>query len=242
MVGAASSKSDGQDEQSARRAFIVAALCALVLAVLALLVSGDRLTGVDTRDILAVRADASPILTQVMLAASLIAHGRVAIPFALVAAALIYRFAGRVSAVVYVIACSTGEGVMLLIKAIVRHHRPVGISPKLTDAGYFSFPSGHEMLAVIIFGFGTWLLTRHAPRIVQVLAMGAAVAFILLVGVSRVYLGAHWPSDVVGALVGGTGWTAFCVGWALRRTGFAAENGEMQRSTESTIHVTAAGR
>ena len=103
---------------------------------------------------------------------------------------------------------------MLLTKAIVHHRRPVGISPKLTDAGYYSFPSGHSMLAVIIFGLGTWLLTRHAPRLVRIVAMNAAIVLILLIGVSRVYLGAHWPSDVIGALVGGTGWTAFCYGVA----------------------------
>ncbi len=191
-----------------------AGLCAVVFVGLALAVSSDRLTGIDRQEILALRADASPLLTQIMLTASQIAHGRVAIPFALVVAALIYRFDGRASAALYVLACSAGEGVMLLCKAIVRHRRPVGISPKLTDAGYFSFPSGHAMLAVIIFGLGTWLLTRHASRLVQGLAMGAAVVFILLVGVSRVYLGAHWPSDVIGALVGGSGWTAFCLGAA----------------------------
>src|SRR5208283_5077800 len=158
------------------------------LAVLAVAADGDRLTPVDTQGILALRADASPLLTQLMLAASFIAHGRVAIPFALVTAAFIYRFSGRATAILYVVACATGEGAMLLIKAIVRHHRPMGISPKLTDAGYYSFPSGHSMLAVIIFGFGTWLLTRRAPRLVQILAMSAAILFVLLVGVSRVYL------------------------------------------------------
>jgi undecaprenyl-diphosphatase len=207
--------------------FIFAAICVVLLAALAMVVSSGRLTAVDTQGILALRADASPALTQVMVAASAIAHGRVAIPIALVAAALIYRLDGRASAVLYVVACATGEGVLLLCKAIVHHPRPVGISPKLTDAGYYSFPSGHAMLAVIIFGLGTWLLTQRAPRLVQILAMSAAIGFILLVGMSRVYLGAHWPSDVVGAFIGGSGWTAFCGGAA------AATAGRARRASES---------
>jgi undecaprenyl-diphosphatase len=208
----------------ARRSFIVAALCGGVFVAMAFLVNADRFTAVDTREILALRTDASPWLTQIMLLASAIGHGRVAIPCVLVAAAFIYRFDGRASATLYVIACATGEGVMLLCKAIVHHRRPVGISPKLTDAGYYSFPSGHSMLAVIIFGFGTWLLTRHAPRLVRIVAMSAAVLLILLIAVSRVYLGAHWPSDVIGALFGGAAWTALCCGVA-QRTGFAAKRG-----------------
>jgi undecaprenyl-diphosphatase len=209
------------DGHAGRRApdpfFFWAAAAFVALTGLAVLVAQDRFIDVDTSLILALRSFESPPLTKVMSLASTIANGRVAIPVTVLLTILIYRFDERRAAVMYLIACATGEGVMLGIKEIVHHHRPVALSPKLTDAGWYSFPSGHAMLAVIIFGLGTWLVTRRAPMAVRVLSMTAAATFILLVGVSRVYLGAHWPSDVVGAYLGGIGWTALCYGFHRRR-------------------------
>jgi undecaprenyl-diphosphatase len=198
--------------RAATAAFWCAGIAFLALILLAVLVSRDRLIDTDTRLILVVRSAESPGLTRVMSLVTNIANGRVAIPVTVAMTILIFRFDERRAAFMYLLACLSGEGVMLGIKEIVRHHRPVAITPKLTDAGWYSFPSGHAMLAVIIFGLGTWLLTRRASKPVRILSMTIATAFVLLVGVSRVYLGAHWPSDVLGAWLGGVGWTAFCYG------------------------------
>jgi undecaprenyl-diphosphatase len=156
-------------------------------------------------------------MTTLMLAASLVAHGTLAIPLALLLAVLIYRVDGRDDALLYASACLLGEVLHIALKALVRHHRPVGISPKLTDAGWYSFPSGHTMLAVIIFGLGAVLVSRPAPRLVRILAVACATLLVVLVGVSRVYLGAHWPSDVVGAVFAGLAWSAACLAWDTRR-------------------------
>lgn len=202
---------------TARASSICAILCAAAFVVTAVLVILGRLTASDTHGIVAVRTLASPGLTTVMLAASLVAHGTLAIPLALLLAVLIYRVDGRDDALLYVGACLIGEALHLTLKALIRHHRPVGISPKLTDAGWYSFPSGHAMLAVIIFGLGAVLATRPAPRVVRVLAVGSAMLVVVLVGISRVYLGAHWPSDVIGAVFAGVAWSATCLAWDARR-------------------------
>jgi undecaprenyl-diphosphatase len=192
-------------------------VCFVLLLILSVLVRRDALLAADTRGILAVRSLASPGLTQVMLVASFIA-GRLAIPWALLIATALYAKGQRADALVYAVACLSGELLMVLIKEIVHHHRPVGISPKLTDAGWYSFPSGHAMLAVIIFGFGAFLLTRSSPLAVRVGALSVAALFVLLVGVSRVYLGAHWPSDVAGAVLAGLAWSAIARSYSLAYT------------------------
>jgi len=145
-----------------------------------------------------------------MMVASLVGHGRVAIPVALAILVSLYALGRRADAALYAIACLGGEVVLLAVKTLVRQHRPVGISPKLTDAGFYSFPSGHTMLAVIIFGFGALLLTRGSARPLRVAGLAMATLIVLLIGAARVYLGAHWPSDVVGALLAGSGWAAVC--------------------------------
>jgi len=173
----------------------------------------------DRDGILAVRSLASPAVTAVMIAASSIAHGKLAAPLALLLAALIYRINGRGDAILYTLACLLGEVLYITLKEVIRQHRPVGVSPKLTDAGGFGFPSGHTMMAVVIFGLGAMIVTRRASRGVRVGAVTMAALLTCLVGISRIYLGAHWPSDVIGALFAGGAWSAACLGWEARQSG-----------------------
>ncbi len=179
-----------------------AAFVALTVAVWA-----DALTGLDTRAILAVRQYEAPPFLQLMLAASL-AAGMLALPIALVIAGALYWLRQRHDAALYAITCLTGWGANLALKEIVHHRRPLGISPKLTEAGWYSYPSGHTMMAVLIFGLGAFLLTRRADVPVRVAALAAAALATVLVAISRVYLGAHWPSDTVGGVLGGLAWIA----------------------------------
>jgi membrane-associated phospholipid phosphatase len=98
-----------------------------------------------------------------------------------------------------------------LIQVIVHRHRPFRYSPFL-DLGGYSFPSGHTMAATLLYGllavFAVLVWKGWRPRILAILA---AVSVITLVGFSRIALGAHYLSDVLGAIAGGVGWLVLCV-------------------------------
>jgi undecaprenyl-diphosphatase len=84
------------------------------------------------------------------------------------------------------------------LKAAVGRARPVWPDP-VDSAHYAAFPSGHAMTATVVCGLLLWLLRRYgAGRLLWRTALTVAVVSVLGVGLTRIWLGVHWPSDVVG--------------------------------------------
>lgn len=92
-----------------------------------------------------------------------------------------------------------------LLKAFVARTRPEVLEPVIVERG-FSFPSGHATLSMVAYGVLAVLVTRSrlARGIRIAIVVGLAVV-VLLVGISRIWLGVHYPTDVIG------GWTAGAV-------------------------------
>jgi membrane-associated phospholipid phosphatase len=92
-----------------------------------------------------------------------------------------------------------------VFKAIIDRPRP---SPDLvtvfSQSDTDSFPSGHSFFTFILFGLVAYLaVTRSRNGILRTSILVSTTALILLVGISRIYLGAHWPSDVLGGYLTG---------------------------------------
>jgi undecaprenyl-diphosphatase len=92
-----------------------------------------------------------------------------------------------------------------------------------------SFPSGHAMLSAVTYlTLGALLARVEKSRRARAFVMALAVAITLLVGASRVYLGVHWPSDVLAGWSVGAAWASLCwfVALQLQRRGQVEDPGE----------------
>ncbi|GAA2505619.1 phosphatase PAP2 family protein [Streptomyces gobitricini] len=129
----------------------------------------------------------------------------------------------RLLAVWTVTVSATGSAVQQLLKAAVGRDRPWWPDP-VDSAHYAAFPSGHAMTATVTCGLLLWLLVRFGvgrrPRI-AVLLVGAVS--VVGVGLTRMYLGVHWASDVVGGWLLGVCLVAVAVP-AYERTVSRAES------------------
>jgi undecaprenyl-diphosphatase len=108
---------------------------------------------------------------------------------------------------------STGGGILLnnILKLTFDRQRP-DVFTWSTHAASSSFPSGHAMSAAVVYGTIAFLLARLEPRRwTRALTITGALLLIGLICVSRLYLGVHYPSDVIGGVVIGLAWAAFCV-------------------------------
>jgi undecaprenyl-diphosphatase len=171
----------------------------------------------DTWDrtlMLALAARREPWLTWWMKLLSVVGSGLIEIPLALLLILGLALRKRKVEAWWYAAAALSGWALSGLAKLAVHRPRPDVIPRLMHGAGWFSYPSGHSMLAPIIFGLGiiVWAAPWPSPALRRA-ALVLAALFALGIGFSRVYLGVHYPSDVLGGLLLGTAWSALALLW-----------------------------
>ena len=118
----------------------------------------------------------------------------------------------------------TGLGALALdpaIKEMVGRLRPMVPAPVATAPGY-SFPSGHVLDATVFYGVMLLVFLPIIPRRLRELAIGLVIGLVVAIGFSRVAIGVHYPSDVIGGLLLGVAWlgvTAHAFGHWRAETG-----------------------
>jgi membrane-associated phospholipid phosphatase len=201
-----------QREMPRRERFLLITVVAAVAAFVAdaWLVGAGAWSQIDQAILLWGRAHSSRFLDWTMLWLSTIGHGAVLLP--LIGVFVLWSLLDRDypgAEVLTVVGIGT-EVLTRLLKLGFERARPE-LWPRV-PALSFAFPSGHAMASIAIFGTLAAILARRRPA----LARPAWVMFVILgvsIGLSRIYLGVHWPSDVLG------GWL---LGIALFATGLLA--------------------
>ena len=119
------------------------------------------------------------------------------------------------TAMVIAAAAASGELVNQLLKQSFMRPRP-SVVPHLRDVASASFPSGHAMESAIVYlTLGVILMRVAERRITKLYILAVAVTVTFLVGISRVYLGVHYPSDVLGGWICGFVWASIC--WLVEK-------------------------
>lgn len=141
------------------------------------------------------------------LALQITALGNVAtiILVGLMALALLWAAKRRVSAVLLLLSLGTGTAVTFLLKTFFDRPRPQVVTP-IAGALTSSFPSGHAMMSAVTYGTVAYLVGRTTGRRARWLTWTGAGVTIVLVGLSRLYVGVHYPSDVLAGWLGGVAW------------------------------------
>ena len=142
----------------------------------------------------------------------------------------------RLSVALLFTALAGGATLNLLLKDIFDRPRPSVIEWG-TQVASASFPSGHAMAAMIAYASVAYLGGRLEPtRLMRVLTWLFAAVLILAIGASRIYLGVHYPSDVVAGYIAGLGWLAFVVSGMTALRYFSRRKPEIEEE-ERDLHA-----
>ena len=126
----------------------------------------------------------------------------------LVVSLLVFKRWKYVAQATLVLALATVSN--MILKRFIDRARP-GIE-HLVSVETLSYPSGHAMSAMAFYGFLIFLVTKFKiQKIIKYVLIIVLVLLILSIGISRIYLGVHFPSDVAGGFIAGFIWVVFCV-------------------------------
>ncbi|MHB8407448.1 MAG: HAD-IC family P-type ATPase [Acidiferrobacterales bacterium] len=177
----------------------------LFFGVLEDVISHDRLVDADVFIYHLVQSLRIPAIDRVMIAATELGDAQVLIPVILVTLAwfLIRRL--WLTAGYWLAAIGIAEVLANVMKLALHRPRPGSFYSGIER---FSFPSGHTAMGTVVYGFLAYLLCRQARAGLRRLVMATAATLIGLIALSRIYLGAHWLTDVLGGLSFGVAWVA----------------------------------
>ena len=148
----------------------------------------------------------TPLFTTIMQACSTIGNWKVEVPFLLAVVGFLWYRGRRTAAWRYFAFCAGGESLYAIAKQLFHRPRPTVLT-HLSDAGWYSYPSGHAMLAPVIWSGGLILLSQHVSSTgFKRTLFVFAVIIPLAIAKSRIYLGVHYPTDVLGGLALGLCW------------------------------------
>jgi len=163
----------------------------------------------DTSILLAIQKLHTPLLDRIMLGITSLGDPTVLLLVSLGLGFGLRYHNRRFQATTLGIAAAGAILLNCLLKLVFGRARPA-LWDRLIHVGLHSFPSGHAMVSIVIYGFIGYILAKQFP---QWRGRIFALTFVLIlaIGFSRLYLGVHWPTDVVAGYAAGLVWLMACI-------------------------------
>lgn len=182
-----------------------------IYGALIILVVIDNLQWLDAPIINIIQSLENDILTQIMIVLSMIGSLEVVISITLISLVIFYFKLGFKKDLFFIVVVSLGSALLnVLLKGIFHRERP-NINRLIEVTGY-SFPSGHSMAAFTLYATLSFIMWRHIKsKLGRILIIIVASTLILGIGISRIYLGVHFPSDVLGGYLTSGILLLFCI-------------------------------
>lgn len=163
----------------------------------------------DESILLAIRKLHTPLGDRIMLGITFVGEPVFLLLICLVLATWLLYYHRRSQATTLGIAAVGAIGLNYLLKLIFGRTRPA-LWNRIVDVGQYSFPSGHAMISLVIYGFIGYLLAKQFRRW-RGWIFAFTVILIVAIGFSRLYLGVHWPTDVAAGYAAGIVWLMTCI-------------------------------
>lgn len=189
--------------------FLVAALAMWGFATLAEEVLEKESFALDSQILLTLQQLHSPFLDQVMLGLTFLGDPTVLGIASIASAAILLLDKQRSEATVFLIATGGAVVLNLWLKDLFARDRPE-LWEQIIDVQLYSFPSGHAMISFVVYSMLAYLLRRHFPRWQSMIILGTLL-LIVGIGLSRLYLGVHWPTDILAGYAAGLIWLVACI-------------------------------
>jgi undecaprenyl-diphosphatase len=190
------------------RVFVISLFFLLFFSLVAVLIRADKLLVFDHAIIEWVQSQEAPFITSIMKFFTEIGSTKIVVFLCLFIIFFLYKVLHHRTELFLFISVVVGSPILnLLLKEIFQRARPD--LHRLIEIGGYSFPSVHAMNAFTVYGVLTFLLWRHIfNRGGRTLLLLISSSVIIMIGVSRIYLGVHYPSDIIGGYFASGFWLA----------------------------------
>ncbi|MEG3956609.1 phosphatase PAP2 family protein [Microcoleus sp. herbarium2] len=163
----------------------------------------------DTSILLALRKLHTPLGDRVMLGLTFLGEPNLLLVICLSLGIVLLARNHRSEAATIALAGGGAIGLNLLLKKLFARDRPL-LWERVVDVRFYSFPSGHAMISMVIYGLLGYFLGSRFPK-QRWFIYSLTVVLIAAIGLSRLYLGVHWPTDVIAGYTAGLVWLITCI-------------------------------